>query len=184
MGWTGIGNVYAAGDVAGPNEIKPGGLVTTGQAQAIRAVFSMYVNEWPEYAFRADYYENTVTAIWTNPDVAYVGITGEEARQRYGESGVGVAKATFDCCVKYAVTPQEGFIKLVFLLDGGQVLGCHILGDDANEFVHYGAAMVNGKHSVRDIVRQVMAGVTYNQVYRAAAIDACEQVQDYMEETR
>jgi pyruvate/2-oxoglutarate dehydrogenase complex dihydrolipoamide dehydrogenase (E3) component len=63
-------------------------------------------------------------------------------------------------------------------------LGCHIVGDDSNEFVHYGAAMVNGKHSVKDIVRQVMAGVTYNQVYRAAAIDAVTQVHDYMEATR
>lgn len=179
--WTGKGNIYAAGDVAGPNEIKPSGLVTTGQAQAIRAVFSMYVNEWPEYSFRADYYPDTVSAIWTNPDVAYIGPTEEEARQRYGDAAIGVATATFDCCVKYAVTPREGFLKLVFLLDGGQILACHLLGDDANEFVHYGAAMVNGKHTVTDIVRQVMAGVTYNQVYRAAAIDAVNQVQDYME---
>lgn len=182
--WTGKANIYAAGDAAGPNEIKPGGLVTTGQAQAIRAVFSMYINEWPEYAFRADYYHDTVTAIWTNPDVAFIGPTEEEARKRFGDEAVGVATATFDCCVKYAVSPKEGFLKLVFLLDGGQVLGCHIVGDDSNEFVHYGAAMVNGKHSVKDIVRQVMAGVTYNQVYRAAAMDAVVQVHDYMEATR
>merc|ERR1712176_1574039 len=179
--WTGKANIYAAGDAAGPNEIKPGGLVTTGQAQAIRAVFSMYINEWPEYAFRADYYHDTVTAIWTNPDVAFIGPTEEEARQRFGDAAVGVATATFDRCVKYAVTPKEGFLKLVFLLDGGQVLACHLVGDEANELVHHGAAMVNGKHTVTDIVRQVMAGVTYNQVYRAAGIDAVNQVSDYME---
>jgi len=166
--------------VAGDNEIKPGGVYTTGQAQAIRAVYSMFINEWPHVAFRADYFREVATAIWTNPDVAMIGPTEKAAKERYGEAAVGTVISRYDCTIRHAITPKDGFLKMIFLLDGGRILGCHLYGDDANEMVHYGSSVVNGHHTVFDVIRQVMAGVTYQEVYRIAAIEACIQVHDYM----
>jgi len=174
--WTGVGRIYAAGDVAGDCEIRPPGLVTTGQAQALRAVYSMFVNEWPISDFRADYYGLCPVAIWTMPDVAYVGLTEEEAKQRYGEGLVATSTAPYSVTVRYAIKPQEGFVKLVFLLDGGRVLGCHLFGEDANEMVHYGASVVNSGQTVYAVMKEVMAGVTYQEAYRFAATQACFQV--------
>jgi pyruvate/2-oxoglutarate dehydrogenase complex dihydrolipoamide dehydrogenase (E3) component len=178
--WTGVGRIYAAGDVAGNNEIRPNGLVTTGQAQAMRAVYTMHINEWPGIAFRADFEPHIPCAIWTMPDVAYVGPTEAEARARYGAGAVGCSRAEYDLTVRNAVTPRAGFVKLVFLLDGGRVLACHLLGEDANEMVHYGALVVNEQHTVFDVVKEVMAGVTYQECYRFAALEACMQVSTHV----
>lgn len=178
--WTGVARIYCAGDVAGENEIKPSGVYTTGQAQAIRAIYSMFINEWPRVSFRTDYFNEVATAIWTNPDVAMVGPTERQAKDRYGEAAIGVVIAKYDCTIRHAITPKDGFLKVVFLKDGGRVLGCHLYGDDANEMVHYGSSVVNSQHTVFDMIRQVMAGVTYQEVYRLAAIEGCVQVHDYM----
>jgi len=179
--WTGKARIYAAGDAAGDNEIGPGGLYPTGRAQAVRAIYSMFMNEWPLGGFKADYYADVPTAIWTNPDVAYVGPTEKAARLRYGAEAVGCIQMGYDTTVRYAVTPKDGFLKIIFLLDGGRVLSCHMMGDDSNEMIHYGAAMVNGQHTVFDVVREITAGVTYQEVYRIAAMEAVMQVQQHMQ---
>jgi NAD(P) transhydrogenase len=56
--WTGVEKIYAAGDCAGLSAFQPHGLVTSGQAQAIRAVYSAFVNEWPSPELRSDYFDH------------------------------------------------------------------------------------------------------------------------------
>ena len=53
----------------------------------------MHINEWPGIAFRADFEPHIPCAIWTMPDVAYVGPTEAEARARYGAGAVGCSRA-------------------------------------------------------------------------------------------
>jgi pyruvate/2-oxoglutarate dehydrogenase complex dihydrolipoamide dehydrogenase (E3) component len=69
-------------------------------------------------------------AIWTSPDVAYVGLTEPEAKARYSaHEMVGSALGHYSETTKYAVDPHEGFIKLLFLRDGGRCgVRCALFG--------------------------------------------------------
>lgn len=178
--WTGVAKIYAVGDVAGPSAFAPHGLVTSGQAQAIRSVYSAFVNEWPSSELRSDYFEHIPVAVWLTPDVAYVGLTENEAVQRYGSPNVGTSRAEYSSTVKYCIEPREGFVKLVYLLDGGQIVGAHLFGTDASEMIHYGAVLVNCHHTVFDVVKEVMAGVTYQEAYRTAGLAASKQASAHL----
>ena len=113
-------------------------------------------------------------AIWTSPDVAYVGLTEPEARQRFAAPGmVGSAVGRYAETTKYAVDPHEGFVKLLFLRDGGRILGVYIYGHDANEIIHFGASLVNTDGTVFSVVKEVLAGVTFMEAYRFAALRGC-----------
>ena len=46
--------------------------------------------------------------------------------------------------------------------------------------VHYGAVLVNCHHTVFDVVKEVMAGVTYQEAYRTAGLDASKRVSQFM----
>lgn len=46
--------------------------------------------------------------------------------------------------------------------------------------VHYGAVLVNCHHTVFDVVKEVMAGVTYQEAYRTAGLDASKRVSQYL----
>ena len=49
-----------------------------------------------------------------------------------------------------------------------------------NPQVHYGAMLVNCRHTVFDVVKEVMAGVTYQEAYRSAGLDASKRVSAYL----
>jgi len=107
------------------------------QAQAIRAIYSAYVNEWPSAQLQAQYFENVPVALWLTPDVAYVGLSEAKAVERYGSEAVGTSRADYSSTIKYCVNPRPGFVKLVYLLDGGRILGAHLFGEDTTEMVRF-----------------------------------------------
>jgi len=93
---------------------------------------------------------------------------------------IGVAQCDYSSTVKYAVKPVRGFVKLVFMLDGGRVLGVHQMGAEASEMIHYGAMLVNQQQSLFDVVKEVMAGVTFQEAYKIAARGGCLDVSGYV----
>jgi pyruvate/2-oxoglutarate dehydrogenase complex dihydrolipoamide dehydrogenase (E3) component len=82
-------------------------------------------------------------ATFTDPEVARVGMTEEEARKEYGER-IEVWRWPFDR-VDRAITMGEtkGLIKVILgpkgvfrMVGGGQILGAHIVGPHAGDVLH------------------------------------------------
>ncbi len=82
-------------------------------------------------------------ATFTDPEVARVGMTEEEARKEYGDK-VEVWRWNFDR-VDRAITMGEtdGLIKIILapksltkMLGGGQIVGAHIIGPHAGDILH------------------------------------------------
>jgi pyruvate/2-oxoglutarate dehydrogenase complex dihydrolipoamide dehydrogenase (E3) component len=82
-------------------------------------------------------------ATFTDPEVARVGMTEEEARKEYGDK-IEVLRWPFDR-VDRAITMGEtqGFIKVILapkgitkMLGGGQIAGAHIIGPHAGDILH------------------------------------------------
>lgn len=125
MRTTSPGRVYAAGDITGKYLFTH---VAEYQARhALRnALFPI--------GSRADH-EVVPWTTFTDPEVARVGLTEEQARERHGD-GVRVFRKPFSE-VDRALTDGEtdGLVKLV-TTSRGKVLGGHIVGPDAGNLIH------------------------------------------------
>ncbi|MDE2979398.1 MAG: glutathione-disulfide reductase [Acidobacteriota bacterium] len=79
-------------------------------------------------------HESVATAVFSQPPLAAVGLTEEEARTRYGE--VDVYRSRFRPLKLTLTDNQERtLVKLIVDRASGRVLGAHMLGADAPEIV-------------------------------------------------
>jgi len=164
-GFTGVGQIYAVGDVVGGN------LATIGQAQAVRAIRTVYGSGMITT-------ERGTTAkpfgIWTIPEIAWAGITEEKAKA----DGInfGTVTVTFDRSVRGCVTQEEGFLKLVYNAENGQLLGVHMFGENSCDLINFGAEAVCDGDTVYDVLQFVFPAVTYHELYYLAAWEAKQRI--------
>jgi pyruvate/2-oxoglutarate dehydrogenase complex dihydrolipoamide dehydrogenase (E3) component/anti-anti-sigma regulatory factor len=118
-------NIYACGDVVGPFQ-----LANTAEYQAIIAA----TNAFSPVKRRVDY-SNNVYVIFTDPTLAYIGVTEAQAHREYGKR-LKVYRFTYENMRRAMVdNAEEGMAK--FLCDGrGRLVGAHILGEAAAEVIH------------------------------------------------
>lgn len=118
-------HIYACGDIAGPFQ-----LATTAETQAIVAATNALLP-----FKRAVNYRNNVFVVFTEPPLAWIGLTEAEARKRYGRKlrayrfpYTGMRRAMID-------GTETGMAKI--LTDSrGRIVGAHILGEGAGEVIH------------------------------------------------
>jgi glutathione reductase (NADPH) len=91
-------------------------------------------------------YHDIPTAVFTEPPIGTVGMTTEQAIERYGADGVSVYRAGFNPLV-HTLTDRKvrTFIKMIVHNESDRVLGCHMIGHDAPEIIQgLGVAMKAG----------------------------------------
>jgi dihydrolipoamide dehydrogenase len=72
-------------------------------------------------------------AVFTWPEIASVGLTEEQARQRYHIHDLLVGRASYsDVARGEAMMEDESFCKAIAKKDGGRILGFHIIGPHAS----------------------------------------------------
>ena len=119
--------IYAVGDVTGRQALTPVAIAAArrlsdrlfgGQSQA-----------------RLEY-ENIPTVVFSHPPIGTVGLTEEEARERFGDDGIKVYQNRFTD-MYYAVTPQRvpTVVKLIATGPDEKIVGCHIVGRAADEMI-------------------------------------------------
>ena len=82
-------------------------------------------------------------AVFSQPELATVGLSEEEAIQRHGPAGVRVHRARFRPMSQ--ALPARGprvLLKLVVELESGKVLGCHMVGEHSAEIVQMAAIAI------------------------------------------
>ncbi len=114
-------------------------------------------------------------ATFTDPEVARVGLTEAEARERYGGK-LRVSRHEF-ASVDRALLEERG-VGLVKLLSAGRrnrIVGAHIIGPSAGELIHeFVLAMVKGI-SALDLAQMVHVYPTLSEGPRYAALQSLEQ---------
>lgn len=128
-------HIYAAGDVAGPYLFTH-----VAEYQAGIALANMILPIAP----RKTDYRAVPWATFTDPELARVGLTEKEARERYGEK-ISVYRFPFKDVDRAVIDSEaDGLIKVVCDRKK-RILGAHILGPNAGELIHeYVLAMQNG----------------------------------------
>ena len=119
-------NICAIGDVVGNHELTPVA-IAAGRILSDR-LFSDKEKEWLEY-------KNIPTVIFTHPPVGTVGMSEEEARVVYGNK-VKIYEANF-VSLRHSLIgiSSKAMIKLVCLGKEEIVIGCHIVGQGADELL-------------------------------------------------
>ncbi|MEI8198050.1 MAG: dihydrolipoyl dehydrogenase [Phycisphaerae bacterium] len=121
---TSIAGIYAAGDVIGPPWLAH---VASFEATiAIERMFNINKREMD--------YTTIPGGTYCYPQVASVGLTEKQCKDRNLDYEVG--KYSFAASGKaLAINQPEGFVKLIFDKEHGELLGAHILGADATEMI-------------------------------------------------
>ena len=123
---TRLPNIYACGDVAGPWQLTH---VAAHQAWycAMNALWGRF------WRFKADYRVLPAT-VYTDPEVARVGVTEAEARA----AGLDIETVTYDLGdLDRAIADGEdrGFVKVVTPRDSDRILGVTVAGAHAGEVI-------------------------------------------------
>jgi glutathione reductase (NADPH) len=123
---TNIDHIFALGDVTGRAALTPVA-IAAGRRLADRLYGNMEGRHLD--------YELIPTVIFSHPPVGTVGLTEERARAKYG-AGVTVYESKF-IPMYYALgaRKQRSIMKLVTAGDDERIVGCHILGEGADEML-------------------------------------------------
>jgi dihydrolipoamide dehydrogenase len=140
---TNVSGIYAIGDVVGQpllaHKASKQGIVAAevicGQASA------------------ADF-KAIPSAIWTDPEIATVGLTEAEARKKGYDPIVG--KFPFTALGRaMAVGETDGFIKVVAHKESEQILGVHMVGADVTDLISEAALAIEMGATLDDLALTV-----------------------------
>jgi dihydrolipoamide dehydrogenase len=115
--------------------------------------------------------ENIPACTYTSPEIASVGMTERQARQKYSDIKVG--KFPFYANGKaIAVDETDGFAKLIFDAKTGELLGAHLIGAGVTEMI---AGLVMAKEleaTEEQIMNSIMPHPTMSEAVHEAALAA------------
>lgn len=118
---------------------------------------------------RAVDYGSVPNVIFTRPEVASVGLTREEARER--GVGVTVTKFSFSAAPKAQILGKtEGLIQLVCEEESGRVLGVHMMGPHVTDLIAEGALAVEIGATADDLAWTTHAHPTLPEAMLEAAL--------------
>ena len=161
---TSVEGVWAVGDVTGRYQFTP-----IAQYQARIAVDDMF-----GLGDRTADYSVLPTSIFTEPELAGVGLTEAEAR----EQGVDHGTVTHD--IKYVQRSsykeqKRGLYKIVYETGTGRVLGLHVVAPNAGEIVQGFSLGLRLGATVDDLAAMHHVFPTFSEGVKAAAEQAMPQ---------
>jgi len=161
-----VPHIYAVGDLIG----RPS-LAATGMEQGRMAVMHAFGEK--TVAMTA----NMPMAIYTIPEISYVGKTEKELRANNVDYVVGRGKFS-DSARGQIIGDATGLLKLNVEQHSRKILGVHIVGESASELIHIGQLVMNMNGTVTDLVRNVFNYPTLAECYKLAALDCLDQLND------
>ncbi len=119
------------------------------------------------------HYHLIPTAVYTSPEVAAVGWTEKQLREKQ----IPFKAGTFNYRANgraVASDHDHGFVKILADARTDEVLGVHIIGPKASELIHEAVVAMEFRASAEDIARICHAHPTYAEAVREASLDATD----------
>jgi NAD(P) transhydrogenase len=157
-------HIYIIGDLAG----RPS-LASTAMEQGRHAVNHAFDRE------RARQTGPMPMAIYTIPELSYVGETERELREQGIAYAVG--RALFaDTARGQIIGEERGFMKLLVERSTRTIRGVHIIGESASELIHVGQMVMACGGDIDILADSVFNYPTLAQCYKRAALDCLRQL--------
>ena len=142
---TSINSIFAVGDLTGQMALTPVAI-----AQGRRLARHLYNQQ----SFDAIDYDKIATVIFSHPPIASCGMT--EAQAHAKDIPIIVYRAQFNPMTQaFAKKPIPCIVKLVVCETTEKVLGCHVLGDGADELMQGFSVAVNMGATKKDFDRTI-----------------------------
>ena len=106
---------------------------------------------------------------YTSPQVASIGLTEREAR----EQGLDLVVGTYPLRSHgkaLAVAAESGLVKIVATKPHGEILGAHIIGEDASEMIAEMSLAIRLEATIEDVISTMHAHPTMAEAIHEAAL--------------
>lgn len=157
--------VYCIGDVAGPPM-----LAHKGSREGV--VVAERIAGHRPHAIR---YDNVPSVTYCHPEVASIGLTEEQAKERKLDYQVGRFPFSANGRARTA-GETEGFVKIVRDKKYGEILGAHVVGSHASEIIHELAVARENEYTVEEVDLAIHAHPTLSEAIAEAALDSMGRV--------
>jgi len=157
---TSIKNIYAVGDVTGGIQ-----LAHVASYQGIVAA-----NNIAENIKEADL---TVipSAIYTDPEIAWVGLTEKLAKEKYKDLKIG--NFPYSASGRAMTMGQsEGIVKVIAEAKYNRVIGMEIIGAGATEIIHEGVLAIKEEFTLEELADSIHGHPTLSESIKEACEDA------------
>ena len=160
--------IYAIGDVAGPPM-----LAHKGQREGV--VLAELLAGDPHVQMVN--YGNIPNATYCHPEVASVGLTEQQCKEKKLEYKVG--KFPFSASGRARTSGEtEGFVKIIRDAKYGEILGAHIIGSHATEILHELVVARANEFTVDEVDLAIHAHPTLSEAIAQAALDSLGRALD------
>jgi dihydrolipoamide dehydrogenase len=157
--------VYCIGDVAGPPM-----LAHKGSREGV--VVAERIAGHTPHPIR---YDNVPSVTYCHPEVASIGMTEDQAKERKIEYQVGRFPFSANGRARSA-SETEGFVKIIRDKKYGEILGAHIVGSHASEMIHELAVARENEYTVEEVDLAIHAHPTLSEAVAEAALDSMGRV--------
>jgi pyruvate/2-oxoglutarate dehydrogenase complex dihydrolipoamide dehydrogenase (E3) component len=158
-------HIFAAGDVTGRVMLA---------SEALRDGFVAATNA--VHGARVPVTDHLIPAgSFTDPEYASVGLTERKARETHN---VVTAVSYYRSSVRAIIDGQStGLCKLIVDQETSEILGCHVVGEQATNVVQVASiALAAGMRRVDDLARAVISFPTYAEILIATAVRAAKKL--------
>ncbi|NMH27303.1 dihydrolipoyl dehydrogenase [Flavobacterium silvaticum] len=120
-------------------------------------------------------YGNIPGCTYASPEIASVGLTEKQAREKGYELKIGKFPFTASGKAKAAGTP-DGFVKVIFDAKYGEWLGCHMIGAGVTDMIAEAVVARKLETTGHEIIKSVHPHPTMSEAVMEAAADAYGEV--------
>jgi len=162
---TNVSNIFAVGDAAGKWQLAH----TASREGEVAAENAM------GHAAFVDY-KAVPRVVYTDPEIAAVGLTEEQAREEYGDD-VRVGTFPFAANSRAQIYGDTtGFIKVIYEDKWHELLGVVMVGGHVSDLISAGVIALEAESTVETVAHSIQAHPTLAESIKEAALDAMGQV--------
>jgi len=158
---TSVKGIYAIGDVAGPPMLAHKG---EREGVIVAEVIAGHHAQVLDYT-------NVPGATYCHPEVASVGLTEQQCKEKKIDYKVG--KFPFSANGRARTSGEtEGFVKIIRGAKYGEILGAHIVGAHATEMIHELVVARTNEYTVEEVDLAIHAHPTLSEAVAEASLDS------------
>ena len=162
---TSVKGIYAIGDVAGPPMLAHKG---SREGMVLAELLAGHKSHGINY-------ENIPNATYCHPEVASIGLTEQQCKEKKLDYKVG--KFPFSANGRARTSGEtDGFVKIIRDAKYGEILGAHIIGAHATELIHELAVARENEFTVEEVDLAIHAHPTLAEAVAEASLDSLGRV--------
>jgi len=163
---TNLPGVYAIGDVTAKMPLAH----TASKQGMIVAEHIRSLTQNTDFHFSGLEYHNIPRCTFTFPEVASVGLSEAEAKDKYGQIKVG--KFPFSASGKaLAMGNSFGFVKIIAREEDSRLMGMHVIGPHAAELIAQGSILISSGATAEVAENLIFAHPTLSETVKEALED-------------